>query len=281
VFKAEESVRGLSDNRSAGDVEEAMKTIDLNCDMGESFGVYHLGMDAEVVKYVSSANVACGFHAGDPVVMNGIVRLAVQHGVAVGAHPGFPDLLGFGRRNMDCGLDEIKDYIIYQVGAVRAFCVVHGCPLRHVKPHGSLYNMAVEKESIARAVAQAVAAFDPSLLLVTLAGGKAELMARIGREEGVKMVFEAFPDRAYTSEGTLVSRRMPGSVIHDPGEVSERAVMMVKEGRVIAIDGSSLPLEVDTLCVHGDTPNAADLARSIRECLLQEGITVTPMGKPD
>jgi 5-oxoprolinase (ATP-hydrolysing) subunit A len=257
-----------------------MRQIDLNCDMGESFGVYTLGMDAEVIRFITSANVACGFHAGDPGLMSRTVKLAATHGIRVGAHPGFPDRMGFGRRKMDCTLDEIKDYIVYQVGALSAFCAVYGVKLQHVKPHGSLYNMAAADEAILRAIARAVAGVDPGLLLVTLAGGNNERLAHVGREEGVKVVFEAFPDRAYTPEGTLASRRLPGAVIHDPEEASQRALRMVREGRVIAIDGSSVPMETQTLCIHGDAPNAPALARGIRERLEREGIALVPMGGP-
>lgn len=255
-----------------------MQQIDLNCDMGESYGVYTLGMDAEVIRFITSANIACGFHAGDPQVMSSAVKLAATHGVGVGAHPGFPDRLGFGRRKMDCTQDEITDYVIYQVGALRAFCTAHGVRLRHVKPHGSLYTMAAADESLLRTLARAVASVDPELLLVTLAGGNSERMAQLGREEGVTVVFEAFPDRAYTAEGALASRRLPGAVIHDPEEALERALRMVREGRVIAIDGSSVPMDVQTLCIHGDTPTALELARGIRAGLEREGIAVIPMG---
>jgi UPF0271 protein len=259
--------------------EGKMERIDLNCDMGESFGVYTLGMDAEIIRYISSANIACGFHAGDPTVMGKTVELAADHGVGVGAHPGFPDLMGFGRRSMDCTPEEIRDYVTYQVGAVSAFCGRHGVRLQHVKPHGSLYDMAAGNEDIARAVARAVADVDRSLLLVALAGGNGALMSRIGREEGVKVVLEAFPDRAYTREGTLVSRRLPDAVIHDPDEAAERAVRMVKEGGVIAVDGSSVALEARTLCVHGDNPAAVSLAKAIRNRLEEEGVAVVRMGE--
>ncbi|MHC1742412.1 MAG: LamB/YcsF family protein [Syntrophobacteraceae bacterium] len=257
-----------------------MKRIDLNCDMGESYGVYTLGRDSEVIRFITSANIACGFHAGDPQVMSRTVRLAAAHGVAVGAHPGFPDRLGFGRRKLECSVDEIRDYMIYQVGALNAFCNVHGVQLRHVKPHGSLYNMAAADENLLRAIAQAVVGVNPELLLVTLAGGNNERLAQVGREEGVTVVFEAFPDRAYTAEGALASRKLPGALIHDPKEASERAVRIVKEGRVIATDGSSIRMDAQTLCIHGDTPTALELASTIRETLEREGITVQVMEQP-
>jgi UPF0271 protein len=256
----------------------SMKRIDLNCDMGESFGAYRLGRDAEVIEWITSANIACGFHAGDPLVMDRTVALAASRGVGVGAHPGFPDLKGFGRRNLDCTLEEVKTDILYQVGALQAFCAAHRVRLRHVKPHGALYNMAVGNEPLARAIAQAVATAGSGLRLVTLAGPEAALMARIGREEGLQVVFEAFPDRAYTPEGRLVSRRLPGAVISDPDQAAERAVGMATGGRIQAIDGTLLEMEIDTLCVHGDTPTALALVQTIRRGLEAAGVALAPMG---
>ena len=255
-----------------------MIKIDLNSDMGESFGAYKLGMDEAVIQHITSANIACGWHAGDPLVMDRTVKMAVEFGVGVGAHPGYPDLLGFGRRNMDCTLEEVQKYLIYQIGALQAFCKINGTKLQHVKPHGALYLMAVENEEIARAVAEAIVSVNPELLYVALAGAKGEFMSRIGQEAGLKVVYEAFADRAYTPDGTLVSRRQPGAVIKDPEEVSERALRMAKDGIVIAVDGTSIPLEAQTLCVHGDTPSAVDLVKKIRETLESDGVLVTPMG---
>nr|WP_244155494.1 5-oxoprolinase subunit PxpA [Desulfatiglans anilini] len=253
--------------------------IDINCDMGESFGAYTLGMDADVMRYITSANIACGFHAGDPGVMNRTIQLARNHRVGVGAHPGFPDLLGFGRRNMDCTLDEIRDYVVYQVGAMEAFCRLHGVRLQHVKPHGGLYNMAAGNLDILRVLTGAVAALDAEILLVAPAGGRAQAMARIGREEGVRLVFEAFPDRAYTREGALVSRRLPEAVILDPQEVVERALALVVEGRISLLEGGSLEMEAQTLCVHGDNPGAVEMAAAIRRGLESEGIGVASMAE--
>ena len=256
-----------------------MKKIDLNCDMGESFGAYKLGMDEEVIQYISSANIACAWHAGDPSVMDHTVAMALEHGVGVGAHPGYPDLLGFGRRNMDCTMEDLRNYVIFQIGALQAFCIVHGTRLQHVKAHGALYLAAVENEEVARAVAEAIVSVNPELLYVALAGAKGELVRRIGEDVWLKVVYEAFPDRAYTPEGTLLSRRLPGAVIKDPQEVSRRALRMVKEGVVIAVGGTTIPLEAQTLCVHGDNPTAVDLVRSIRETMEADGVAVTPMGK--
>ncbi len=256
-----------------------MKKIDLNCDMGESFGAYKLGMDEKVIQYITSANIACGWHAGDPLVMDKTVEMAVEHGVGVGAHPGYPDLLGFGRRNMDCTPDEIRSYVAYQIGALQGFCKIHGTRLRHVKPHGALYLTAVVNEVVARAVAEAIVSVDPDLLYVALAGAKGEMMTRIGKDVGLKVVYEAFPDRAYTPEGNLVPRREPGAVIKDPQEVARRALRMATDGIVIAVDDTSIPIEAQTLCVHGDTPSAVDLVRNIHETLEKEGVSVQPMKK--
>ncbi|MFO7708126.1 MAG: 5-oxoprolinase subunit PxpA [Desulfobacterales bacterium] len=251
--------------------------VDINCDMGESFGAYKLGLDEEVIRYITSANIACGWHAGDPLVMDRTVRMAKEHGVGVGAHPGYPDLLGFGRRNMNCSPEEIRYYMVYQIGALRAFCDVHGVKLRHVKPHGNLYLTAVEDENTARPIAEGIVSMDPDLIYVGLAGSKGELMTRIGKEVGLNVILEAFPDRAYTADGTLVSRRHPGAVIKEPEQVAERALKMAAEGKVIAIDGTEIHLRAETLCVHGDTPGAVDLVKQIRELLEREGIEVSPM----
>ncbi len=258
-----------------------MKKIDLNCDMGESFGAYKLGMDEKIIQYITSANIACGWHAGDPMVMDKTVKMAVEYGVGVGAHPGYPDLLGFGRRNMDCTPDEVHNYVVYQIGALQGYCKVYGTRLRHVKPHGALYLTAVVNEVVARAVAEAIVSMDSNLLYVALAGAKGAMMTRIGNDVGLKVIYEAFPDRAYTPEGNLLSRREPGAVIKEPGEVTERALRMVLEKRVIAVDGSSIPFEVDTLCVHGDTPTAVELTKSIREALESEGVELSPMRAMD
>jgi UPF0271 protein len=255
-----------------------MKEIDINCDMGESFGAYTIGMDGEVIRYISSANIACGFHAGDPGVMNRTVRLAQENGVGVGAHPGYPDLAGFGRRNIDCTPEEVRDDVIYQIGALRGFCALHGVKLQHVKPHGSLYNMCVGNESLSRAVAEAIAAVDRSLLWVTLGGAQAGLARKIAAAAGIRVVFEAFPDRAYTPDGKLAPRKLPGAVLTDPQRAAEQALRMAKEGRVIAMDGTVVDLEVQTLCVHGDNPAALHHVRTIRQALEAEGLHIAPLG---
>jgi UPF0271 protein len=246
--------------------------------MGESFGAYTMGMDESVIPHITSANIACGWHAGDPLVMARTVKMAVNHGVGVGAHPGYPDLGGFGRRSMDCTPEEIRNYVIYQIGALDAFCRVHGTRLRHVKPHGALYLTAVVNEDVARAVAEAIVSVDSDLKYVALAGAKGEMMTRIGKAVGLKVVYEAFPDRAYTSEGNLVSRRLPGAVIKDPDRVAKRALLMAKEGIVKAVDGTTIPLAAQTLCVHGDTASAVDLVKSIRMTLESAGIMLKSIG---
>ena len=254
-----------------------MKQIDLNCDMGESFGAYSIGMDESVIKYITSANIACGWHAGDPLVMDQTVKMAQEIGVGIGAHPGYPDLIGFGRRNMDCTMAELRQYLIYQLGALDAFCRVNNTQLRHVKPHGALYLTAVEKEDVARTIAEAIVSFNPELLYVALAGEKGRMMSRIGEEVGLKVVYEAFPDRAYTSEGTLQSRRIPGAVIKEPQLVAERALRMAAEGKIVTVDGTTIEIEAHTLCVHGDNPTAVELVKTIRETLEAENIVLKPM----
>lgn len=254
----------------------APKYIDLNCDMGESFGAYKLGMDEAVIAHISSANIACGWHAGDPLVMDHTIRMAKAHGVSPGAHPGYPDRMGFGRREMNLSREEIRAYLIYQIGALQAFCIAHGLKLNHVKPHGSLYLAAVVNEEVARGIAEAVTAVDPELYYMALAGGKGELVASVGKEMGLKVIREAFPDRAYTPEGNLAPRRQPGAVIKDPDRVAGRALMMAKEGIVEAVNGKKIPLEAQTLCVHGDNPAAIDLVRQIGRVLESNGIRIAP-----
>ena len=255
-----------------------MKKIDLNCDMGESFGAWSMGLDAEAIRHVTSANIACGFHAGDPRVMRETVTLAKANGVGVGAHPGYPDLMGFGRRNMDCSPDEVRDYVIYQVGAMKGFCAALGVPIQHVKPHGSLYNTSVGNEPLIRAIVGAIAAVDRSLIYLALGGAQAPLVKRVAAEAGIRVAFEAFPDRAYTPDGRLAPRQMPGAVIEDSKLATERALRMAGEGRIIATDGSVLEMEIHTICVHGDNPSAVEHVKEIRATLEANRIRVVPMG---
>ncbi len=250
--------------------------IDLNSDVGESFGNYQLGLDERIIPLISSANIACGFHAGDPSVMKRTLAIARQHGVAAGAHPGFPDLMGFGRRKMDASLDEIKDYVTYQMGALQAFAAAQGITLQHVKPHGALYNMATVDMEIWDAVAEVIAAVDCGLILFVMAGPWRQDLKAIGARHGIRIAFEFFGDRAYNPDGTLVSRKLPGAVIHDHELVAEKVLKMVKEGKVVCIDGTEIELAAETICVHGDNPAALELVRNIRESLLNEGIEITP-----
>jgi UPF0271 protein len=251
--------------------------IDINCDMGESFGTYSLGMDEEVMEHITSANIACGWHAGDPMVMERTVGLAKRHGVAVGAHPGYPDLMGFGRREMALAYGEVRNYVAYQIGALMAFTKIAKVPLQHVKAHGALYLTSVENEDVAKAVAEAVALIDPGLIFVGLAGEKGQKMKKAAESFGLRVALEAFPDRNYTPEGTLVPRKRPDAVLHDPELVAERAVLMAKEGKIRAVDGTIIHIEVHTLCVHGDNPEALALVKKIRESIIGEGVQVKPM----
>lgn len=253
------------------------KSIDLNCDLGESFGVYQLGMDEAVMAHITSANIACGWHAGDPSVMNRTVQMAVKNKIKCGAHPGYPDLLGFGRRAMNVDNEELKNYLIYQIGALEAFCRVNGTRLHHVKPHGSLYHAAIENEQTAVAVAKAISSVDQNLIYVTLAGEKGQMMSRIGKEFGLNVALEAFPDRAYTPEGTLAPRNMEGAVITDPDEVSSRALKIASEGCIEATNGDLIELPVHTLCVHGDNLHAVQMVREIRKKLERYNIAVNPV----
>jgi UPF0271 protein len=246
--------------------------VDLNCDMGESFGAYVLGADTEIMPFITSANVAAGFHAGDPQVMDRTVALAVKLGVAVGAHPGFPDLAGFGRRAMSCTPDEVEAMVLYQVAVVAGFAQAHGVALRHVKPHGALYNMAAQDESLALAIARGVARFDRGLTLVGLSGSRA--MQQAAQATGLRFAAEAFADRAYNPDGTLVSRRLPDSVLTDPAQAAAQAVRMVKEQIVLAHDGTRVTLAAETICLHGDNPSAAANAKAIRTALEASGIEV-------
>lgn len=256
-----------------------MSEIDLNCDLGESFGSWTKGRDEEVMHNITSANVACGWHAGDPMVMDRTVRLAKKLGVAVGAHPGYPDLMGFGRRHMDCSAEELKSYIIYQIGALDAFCRLNGISLTHVKPHGKLYLDCLDREFQARAIAEAVLAYDSDLIYVAFAGARGEIMRKVAQGMGLRVAFEAFPDRAYAADGVLEPRGMPGAVVTNPAEVAERSVRVAKEQKMIASDGTVIDLEAQTLCVHGDTPTALELVQAIRTALSDAGVAVKPMSK--
>jgi 5-oxoprolinase (ATP-hydrolysing) subunit A len=251
-----------------------MAMIDLNADLGESFGSFSIGRDAELIPLLTSANVACGFHGGDPRVMDRTVRRCLEAGVAVGAHPSFPDLVGFGRRALDVSPDEAETDVLYQVAALAGFCRRHGVPMQHVKAHGALYNEANRRPDLARGIAAGVAAFDPGLLFVCQPGTE---LARAGEAAGLTVAHEGFADRAYRGDGTLVSRSVEGSVYHDPGRAVDQALRMVTEGTVVALDGTVVHVRVDTLCVHGDNPEAVRLVGVLRERLAAAGVAVRPL----
>ncbi len=248
--------------------------IDFNCDMGESFGAYTLGLDHEIIRFVTSANIACGFHAGDPAWMRQTVALAQAHGVGVGAHPGFPDLRGFGRRAMAVSASDVRDDVIYQVGALSAFTATKR--LQHVKPHGALYNMAVDRDEVARATVDAVLEVDSRLILVVLSGSP---WARIAESMGARVAREVFADRAVHADGTLVPRAMPGAVIHDRSAVIERGLRLAAEHQVTAITGETLDVEVETVCLHGDTPGAVQLASALHAAFAGAGVELVPMAQ--
>jgi 5-oxoprolinase (ATP-hydrolysing) subunit A len=251
--------------------------VDLNADVGESFGAWSLGQDPALMRLITSANVACGFHAGDPGVMRATVALAREHGVAVGAHPGFPDLAGFGRRELQVAPADVEDFVVYQVGALAGIAASQGVRLQHVKPHGALFNMAVRDAALADAIARAVAMIDRSMILFGLPGS--ELVAA-GQRAGLRTACEVFADRAYRADGTLMPRSEPGAVIDDPDAVERRVIGMVRDRAVQAADGSRVPLTIDTICLHGDTPDAAALAGRVRGALENAGIDVVAVGSP-
>jgi UPF0271 protein len=250
--------------------------IDINCDLGESYGAFKVGNDEKIMLHITSANIACGFHAGDPVIMAQTINLAKEHNVAIGAHPGYPDLLGFGRREMQLTSEEIKNYMIYQVSALQGFAKVTGVRLQHVKPHGALYNMAVKDEKLSKAIVDAVKALNHNLII--FAPLKSAL-AKAAVESGLRVAYEVFADRAYNPDGSLVSRKQPNAIIQEPQKVMERAIRMVKEGTVLAVNGEVVNLgEGHTICVHGDTPTAIELAETLKKGLIKAGIDVKPVG---
>lgn len=248
-----------------------MKRVDLNCDLGESFGAYTLGMDAEVIRHITSANVACGFHASDPLVMAKTVALAKAAGVAVGAHPGYPDLVGFGRRNMVVSPEEAKAMVQYQVGALQAFCTANGLHLQHVKPHGAMYNMAAKDRRLADAICRGIREVDPELILMGLSGS---CLLDAAQDAGLRWASEVFADRAYEDDGSLTPRGMDGAVITDEEEAIARVLQMVEQGTVTARSGKVIPIRADSVCLHGDGEKAVAFARRIREALSASGVKV-------
>jgi 5-oxoprolinase (ATP-hydrolysing) subunit A len=245
--------------------------VDLNCDLGESFGCYKLGMDEQVIPYISSANIACGFHAADPMVMYKTVGLAKENQVHVGAHPGFPDLVGFGRRNMDISPAEVKRIIQYQIGALDAFCKVHHVPLRHVKPHGALYNMASKDKKMALAIVQGIFEYDRSLILLALSNS---LMIEAAKEANLPYACEVFADRAYEEDGTLVARGKAGAFITNEDEAVARVIHMVKKHKVTTVTGRDIAIDADSVCVHGDGENALAFVKKIKAAFVESGIEI-------
>ena len=251
-----------------------MYAIDLNCDLGESFGAYHIGMDDAVIPFISSANVACGFHAADPLVMEKTVALCKENQVQVGAHPGYPDLVGFGRRNLNVAPAELKAMVMYQVGALDAFCRAKGLSMQHVKPHGAMYNMAGKDLALASAICEALYEVNPSLILMALSGSK---MTEAAEKTGLKAAREVFADRAYEEDGSLVARTKPGAMITDEDLAISRVIGMVKNHKVTAISGKEIPITADSICVHGDGPKALAFVQKIRQALQAEGIAIKPL----
>ncbi|WP_046721561.1 LamB/YcsF family protein [Heyndrickxia coagulans] len=248
-----------------------MPSIDLNCDMGESFGAYTIGRDEEILDLITSANIACGFHAGDPTVMRKTVRMAAEKGVGIGAHPGLPDLMGFGRRNMQISPQEAYDMTVYQIGALAAFAKAEGSTVRHVKPHGALYNMAAKDARLAEAIAEAVYDVSPDLILFGLAGSE---LVKAGEKAGLKTASEVFADRTYQQDGALTPRREPNALIEDRETAAKQVIRMIKEGVVTSVQGEDVSVRADTICIHGDGRQALHFAAFIRQSLEQEGIKI-------
>lgn len=250
-----------------------MYKVDLNCDMGESFGLYELGNDEEMMQYITSANIACGFHGGDPHIMRKTVALAKKYGIGIGAHPAFPDLLGFGRRYLTCTPNEIKDYVLYQVGALREFASIEGVEIQHCKPHGALYMRAMEDKDVARAILETMHAIDPDMIIFAM--NHSEVLEE-AMKMGVPVAKEVYSDREHTETGSIVLTRK-GSEIRDYDALAQRALRMVKEGKVITYDGKEVSIKAETICVHGDTPGASTLAKKIVEALQEANVQITPI----
>jgi 5-oxoprolinase (ATP-hydrolysing) subunit A len=250
--------------------------IDLNADVGEGYGAWQMGADDELVPLVSSVNIACGAHAGDPLVMARTVALAKRHRAAVGAHPGYPDRDGFGRRDLPMARDELRAWLVFQIGALAAFCRDAGVRLRHVKPHGALYNRAARDDGVAAVIADAVAAVDRGLVLVGLAGS---VMLDAGRDAGLRVAAEAFADRAYDADGSLRARSLPGAIIASPEAAAEQALAIVTLGSVVSREGAAVSVRADTICVHGDTPGAPEYARAVRTALSEAGVRIVPLAR--
>jgi 5-oxoprolinase (ATP-hydrolysing) subunit A len=249
--------------------------VDLNADVGEGVGPWPMGDDERLIPLVTSVNIACGAHAGDPLTIDRTVRAAAAHGVAVGAHPGYPDLVGFGRRDLDMAPDELEASLVYQIGAIAAFARAAGTPLRHVKPHGALYNLAARDPAVATTIARAVARVSGDLVLVGLAGSA---FGSAASDAGLAFAAEAFADRAYEADGTLRSRRQPGAILESPDLAAAQALSIVRDGCVTSHDGRVVAVRADTICIHGDTPGAAEFAAAIRAALAGAGVTIAALG---
>lgn len=248
-----------------------MFRVDLNSDLGESFGRYTLGMDDKIIPLITSANVACGYHASDPVVMEKTIAMAKEAGIRVGAHPGFPDLMGFGRRNMNVSPAEARAYTLYQLGALDGFCRASGVKLQHVKPHGAFYNMAAKDYKLSEAICEAIKSFDKDLIVLALSGGE---LARAAKDMGLRTALEVFADRGYEEDGTLVDRRKEGAMITDEQEAIDRVIRMVKEKKVTAVTGRDISIQADSVCVHGDGVKALAFVEKIRAALQKEEIQI-------
>lgn len=248
-----------------------MYRIDLNSDLGESFGAYKIGMDDKVIPLITSANVACGFHASDPVVMDKTIAMAAEAGIRVGAHPGYPDLMGFGRRNMVITPAEAKAYTMYQIGALKAFVEANGMKLQHVKPHGAFYNMAAKDYELSAAICEAIKAIDDNLIVMALSGGE---LVKAAKDMGLRVALEVFADRAYEEDGSLVNRRKPGAMITDEAEAIKRVIRMIKEGKVETITGKDIDIKADSVCVHGDGVKALLFVEELRKAFEAEGIEI-------
>jgi UPF0271 protein len=252
------------------------RKIDINCDLGESYGVFKIGNDEKIMPHITSANIACGFHAGDPTTIAHTVSIAKKHGVAVGAHPSYPDIMGFGRREMQLTSEEAKNYTLYQVSALQGFAKAANLNLQHVKPHGALYNMAVKDEKLSKAIVEAIKALNSGLIVFALINSA---LSDVAAKNGLRVAHEFFADRAYNSDGSLVSRKQSNAIIQDPKKVVERVVKAVEDGTVAAANGEVLDIgKVHTVCVHGDTPTALELAEAIKKGLIKADIEVKPVG---
>lgn len=248
--------------------------VDLNSDIGEGFGSYKMGMDEEIIKYVTSINLACGWHAGDPLIMDKTTKMAKEYNVRVGAHPGYPDLLGFGRRALNIKPEEAKAYMLYQLGALSAFAKANGVKLQHMKLHGGFYNKACNDPALANEILDGIEEFDKNIILMVLSGS---YIAKEGKRRGFRVSQEVFADRGYNEDGTLVNRALPGAFVKDPEEAIPRVIRMIKEGKVKTANGQDIDIVADSICVHGDNPKAIEFVKAIREGLIEAGIEIVPV----